>query len=48
MHPSELEEIKLNQEIRRGLLQAYEHYYALHIPEFGTMKTLPVLKEMMS
>ena len=48
MHPSELEELKLNQETRRGLLQAYEHYYALHIPEFGTMKTLPVLKEMMS
>lgn len=48
LHPVELEDLKLNQEFRRSLLQAYETYYALHIPEFGTMKTLPVLREMMS
>lgn len=48
MHPGELEELKLNQEFRRNLLQAYETYYALHIADFGTMKTLPVLREMMS
>ena len=48
MHPDELEDLKLNQEFRRNLLQAYETYYALHIADFGTMKTLPVLREMMS
>lgn len=47
-HPNELEELKLNQEFRRFLLSSYETYYRLHIPEFGTMRTLPVLREMMS
>ena len=45
--PVELENMKLNQEFRRGLLHAYEIYYALHIQDFGTMKTLPVLKEIL-
>lgn len=47
-HPNELEELKLNQEFRRFLLTSYETYYRLHIPEFGSMRTLPVLREMMS
>lgn len=47
MQPEELEEIKLNAEFRRTLLQAYTTYYALHIHEFGTMKTLQVLKEIL-
>jgi DNA repair protein RecO (recombination protein O) len=47
MQPSELEEIKLNHEFRRTLLQAYETYYALHIHDFGTMRTLPVLREVL-
>ncbi len=46
--PAELEEIKLNHVFRRNLLEAYERYYALHIPEFGTLKTLPVLREVLS
>jgi DNA repair protein RecO (recombination protein O) len=46
--PEELEEIKLNHDFRRNLLYAYEKYYALHIQDFGTMKTLPVLKEILS
>lgn len=46
MHPSELEDVRLNQEMRRRLLNALEGYYAAHIPEFGTMKTLPVLREI--
>lgn len=46
MQPEELEQIKLNNEWRRNLLQAYLTYYALHIHEFGAMKTLPVLKEV--
>lgn len=48
MQPEELEDIRLNAEFRRNLLFAYERYYALHIPDFGTMKTLPVLKEILS
>ncbi len=48
LHPNELADLRLNQEFRRSLLQAYETYYALHIAEFGHLKTLPVLKEMMS
>ena len=48
MHPEELEEIKLNHDFRRNLLFVYETYYALHIPDFGTMKSLPVLRELLS
>ena len=45
--PEELEEIKLNHDFRRSLLYVYETYYALHIADFGTMKTLPVLREIL-
>jgi len=48
MQPEELEQLKLNHDFRRQLLFAYETYYALHIQDFGTMKTLPVLKEVLS
>ena len=47
MQPHELEEFKLNQEIRRILLLRYLEYYALHIPDFGQMKTLMVLHEVL-
>jgi DNA repair protein RecO (recombination protein O) len=46
MQPEELRDIKLNHDFRRNLLYAYEKYYALHIEDFGTMKTLPVLREI--
>lgn len=45
--PEELEDLKLNQEFRRNLLQAYEKYYLLHIQDFGVMKTLAVLREIL-
>jgi len=48
MQPEELEQVKLNHDFRRQLLFAYEIYYALHIQEFGTMKTLPVLRAIIS
>lgn len=48
MNPEELQDLHLNQEFRRGLLSALEEYYALHIPDFGSLRTLPVLREMMS
>jgi DNA repair protein RecO (recombination protein O) len=47
MQPEELDQIKLNHDFRRQLLLAYETYYALHIQDFGTMKTTPVLKEVL-
>jgi DNA repair protein RecO (recombination protein O) len=48
MQPEELRSIKLNHEFRRELLQAYETYYRLHISDFGSLKTLPVLREILS
>jgi DNA repair protein RecO (recombination protein O) len=48
MQPHELREIKLNKETRRVLLNAYGTFYALHIQDFGTLKTLPVLQEVLS
>jgi DNA repair protein RecO (recombination protein O) len=46
--PTELRELLLNQDTRRHLLQAYRNFYALHIPDFGEMKTLPVLQTIIS
>ncbi len=46
--PEELEEIKLNHDFRRNLLYTYEKYYAIHIQDFGSLRTLPVLKEILS
>ena len=46
--PEELKDIKLNHEFRRNLLFAYEVYYKLHVQDFGNMRTLPVLKEILS
>jgi DNA repair protein RecO (recombination protein O) len=45
--PQELTELPLNQETRRILLQAYLSFYALHVPDFGEMKTLPVLQTVL-
>lgn len=47
MQVEELEDIKLNHDFRRHLLQRYEDYYRLHIQDFGTMKSLPVLREVL-
>jgi len=48
MQPEELGEIPLHHEFRRNLLQAYETYYVLHISDFGRLKTLPVLREILA
>lgn len=47
-HPDELLEIKLNKLIRKDMMYAMQHFYGLHIHDFGTMKTLPVLHEVLS
>ncbi len=46
-HPDELTQLKLHHDFRRRLLQAYQDFYSLHIPDFGMMKTLPVLQEVL-
>lgn len=46
-HPSELKEIKMNQEARRQVLQIMEQYYQLHIQDFTGLKTLPVLRAIL-
>jgi DNA repair protein RecO (recombination protein O) len=46
-HPEETAALQLNREIRQTLLQYLETYYALHLSDFGKMKTLPVLKEVL-
>jgi DNA repair protein RecO (recombination protein O) len=47
MVPAELNQLKLNQQKRRELLQKYMEYYALHTSEFGQMKTLMVMQEVL-
>lgn len=46
--PHELSELKLNHETRRILLGAYQNFYALHIPEFGVMRSLSILQDVLS
>jgi DNA repair protein RecO (recombination protein O) len=48
MQPAELVQLKINQQLRKELLFKYQEYYALHLPEFGQMKTLQVLHELFS
>jgi len=38
----------VSKKTRRKVLQAVENYYAQHISGFGTMRTLPVLREILS
>ncbi|NCI45147.1 DNA repair protein RecO [Sediminibacterium soli] len=45
---SDLDHITLNRSIRRDLLQAYQTYLALHIADFGDMRSLPILQEILS
>ena len=47
MQPYELEDFNLNHITRRQLLLHYLDYYALHISEFGQLKTLIVLHEVL-
>lgn len=45
--PDELNQIKLNHLVRRQLLQAYQAYFNWQVQDFGTMKTLSVLREIL-
>lgn len=44
---NDLENIALNRTIRRQLLAAYQLYFQLHIADFGTLKSLQVLQEVL-
>jgi DNA repair protein RecO (recombination protein O) len=46
--PEELQELALNQETRRALLQAFQTFYALQIPDFGEMRTFAILQTVLS
>ncbi len=39
--------IKLNQSLRRQLLQAYEQFFIYHIADFGFLRTVKVLEEVL-
>jgi DNA repair protein RecO (recombination protein O) len=47
MIPAELSQLKMNKLKRRELLAKYMDYYALHTAEFGIMKTLVVMQEVL-
>ncbi len=47
IHPNDLREIKMNGKTRTAILKIMESFYAWHIPEFGKMKTLSVLSEIL-
>ncbi len=44
---NDLENIQLNRQVRRELLQAYQIYLSLHIADFGEMKSLGILQEVL-
>lgn len=46
IHPNELGEIKMNHKTRSAILKIMENFYAWHVPDFGSMKTLNVLSEI--
>jgi DNA repair protein RecO (recombination protein O) len=45
---SDLEQVQLNRNTRGELLIAYQNYMALHVQNYGVIKTLPVLQEIFS
>jgi DNA repair protein RecO (recombination protein O) len=47
LDPAELADIPLNQESRRELLRHLLHFYALRNTDFGTLKSVPVLQEVL-
>jgi DNA repair protein RecO (recombination protein O) len=47
MQPFELEDFNLNQITRRKLLLLYQQYYTLHISDYGQLKTLVILHEVL-
>lgn len=44
---NDLEHMPLNRNLRRELLQAYQTYIALHVADFGELKSLAILQEVL-
>lgn len=47
LHPEELADLRMHQQMRRNLLHQYHAYYACHVPEFGRLKTIEVLYDVL-
>jgi DNA repair protein RecO (recombination protein O) len=47
MQTDELSGFHFHHDVRRKLLHYYHSYYALHIQDFGEMKTLAVLQDVL-
>jgi len=47
VHPKDLSEIKMNRHIRKEILKSLERYYVWHVQDFGSMKTLNILSEIL-
>jgi DNA repair protein RecO (recombination protein O) len=43
---NDLESIHFSRSMRQDLLKAYQNYLALHVQDFGEIKSLPVLQEL--
>jgi len=47
MFYNDLENIALNRQVRRNLLAAYQQFFTLHIQDFGELKSVRVLQEVL-
>jgi DNA repair protein RecO (recombination protein O) len=45
---NDLESIQLSRSIRQQLLQSFQNYIALHVQDFGEIKSIPILQEIFS
>jgi len=45
--PFELSGFLLHHTVRRNLLKRYHEYYSLHVPDFGEVKTMAVMAEVL-
>lgn len=45
---NDLEHIHFPRHIRQQLIKVYQNYVALHVQDFGELKTLPVLEQLFS
>lgn len=47
MFYNDLENIPLNRQVRRNLLAAYQQFFTLHIQDFGDLRSVRVLQEVL-
>ena len=48
IHPNDLRELRMNRHTRMTILKTLESYYSWHVSDFGPMKTLNVLAEILA